>query len=138
MSGIKRNLPRRRNTVAVSGYEASKLSGESVDFDVATATFLRNCKIRNLTGPTRRIPPRNCRSRDSVPAGRDRSGGASGAGILRVHKFKEALRAAGYPANNRVKEIHQRSRKDLRIEALLPEIENGTIQFSRKHALLLE
>jgi len=55
-----------------------------------------------------------------------------------VHKLKEALRAAGYPAKNRVKEIHQRSRKDLRIEALLPEIENGVIQFSRKHALLLE
>ncbi len=55
-----------------------------------------------------------------------------------VHKLKEALRAARYPANNRVKEIHQRSRKDLRIEALLPDIENGTIQFTRKHALLLE
>lgn len=55
-----------------------------------------------------------------------------------VHKLKEALRAAGYPANNRVKEIHQRSRKDLRIEALLPDIENGTIQFSKRHALLLE
>lgn len=55
-----------------------------------------------------------------------------------VHKLKEALRSAGYPANNRVKEIHQRSRKDLRIEALLPDIENGTIQFSMKHALLLE
>lgn len=55
-----------------------------------------------------------------------------------VHKLKEALRAAGYPAQSRVKEIHQRSRKELRIEAMLPDIENGTIQFSRKHMLLLE
>lgn len=55
-----------------------------------------------------------------------------------VHKLKEALRASGYPANTRVKEIHQRSRKELRIEAMIPDIENGTIQFSRKHSLLLE
>ncbi|WP_337102346.1 phage terminase large subunit [Paenibacillus sp. YIM B09110] len=55
-----------------------------------------------------------------------------------VHKLKEALRSAGYPANNRVKEIHQRSRKELRIEAMIPDIENGTIQFTRRHALLLE
>lgn len=37
-----------------------------------------------------------------------------------------------------MKEIKQRQRKELRIEALLPDIENGTIQFSRRHALLLE
>ncbi|WP_338533711.1 phage terminase large subunit [Paenibacillus peoriae] len=55
-----------------------------------------------------------------------------------VMKLKEALKAAGYPAQTRVKEIHQRSRKDLRIEALLPDIESGAIQFSRKHSLLLE
>ncbi|MCR8843092.1 phage terminase large subunit [Paenibacillus sp. SC116] len=55
-----------------------------------------------------------------------------------VHKLKEALRKAGYPAHSRVKEIHQRTRKDLRIEALLPDIENDSIQFSRKHALLIE
>ncbi|GAA0413141.1 phage terminase large subunit [Paenibacillus motobuensis] len=55
-----------------------------------------------------------------------------------VEKLKEALTAAGYPAKARVKEIHQRSRKDLRIEALLPDIENGAIQFTKKHALLLE
>lgn len=55
-----------------------------------------------------------------------------------VHKLKEALRASGYPANTRVKEIHQRSRKELRIEALIPDIENGTIQFTRRHSLLLE
>jgi predicted phage terminase large subunit-like protein len=55
-----------------------------------------------------------------------------------VHKLKEALRAKGYPSYTRVKEIKQRQRKELRIEALLPDIENGTIQFSRRHALLLE
>lgn len=55
-----------------------------------------------------------------------------------VDKLKEALTAAGYPARARVKEIHQRSRKSLRIEALLPDIESGAIQFTKKHALLLE
>uniref|UniRef100_UPI000FDC9912 phage terminase large subunit n=1 Tax=Paenibacillus humicus TaxID=412861 RepID=UPI000FDC9912 len=55
-----------------------------------------------------------------------------------VHKLKQALQATGYPVNRRVKEIYQRSRKELRIEALLPDIESGAIQFSRKHALLLE
>lgn len=55
-----------------------------------------------------------------------------------VQKLKEALRAAGYPAGTRVKEIHQRSRKELRIEAMLPDIEGGAIQFTKRHALLLE
>lgn len=55
-----------------------------------------------------------------------------------VTQLKAALKASGYPASTRVKEIYQRSRKDLRIEALLPAIEDGEIQFSRKHALLLE
>lgn len=55
-----------------------------------------------------------------------------------VHKLKQELQAKGYPARNRVKEIHQRTRKELRIEAMLPDIENGTIRFNRDHALLLE
>lgn len=55
-----------------------------------------------------------------------------------VMQLKNALSKSGYPAHTRVKEVHQRSRKDLRIEAMLPDIENGEIQFSRKHALLLE
>lgn len=55
-----------------------------------------------------------------------------------VHKLKEALQVTGYPAHSRVKNIQQRSRKELRIEALLPDIENGTIIFNRSHALLLE
>lgn len=55
-----------------------------------------------------------------------------------VHKLKQELQAKGYPARNRVKEIHQRTRKELRIEAMLPDIENETIRFNRDHALLLE
>lgn len=55
-----------------------------------------------------------------------------------VDELKKALVKVGYPAETRVKKIYQRSRKELRIEALLPRIENGTIRFSRKHAHLLE
>jgi predicted phage terminase large subunit-like protein len=55
-----------------------------------------------------------------------------------VHKLKEALQGTGYPAHSRVKEVYQRSRKELRIEAMLPDIETGKLQFSRKHLLLLE
>lgn len=50
----------------------------------------------------------------------------------------KALTKRGYPADTRVKKIYNRTRKELRIEALLPRIENGTIRFSRRHALLLE
>ncbi len=55
-----------------------------------------------------------------------------------VDKLKEELRAIGYPAHTRVKKIQQRTRKELRIEAMMPDIENGNIVFSRKHILLLE
>jgi predicted phage terminase large subunit-like protein len=55
-----------------------------------------------------------------------------------VDKLHEALVAKGYPSHTRLKKIYQRSRKELRIEAMLPDIENRTIQFSRRHALLLE
>ncbi len=55
-----------------------------------------------------------------------------------VDEMKRALMQNGYPAHTRVKKIYHRSRKELRIEAMLPAIENGTIQFSRKHGLLLE
>ncbi|MCS1350312.1 phage terminase large subunit [Mechercharimyces sp. CAU 1602] len=54
-----------------------------------------------------------------------------------THKLKEALRKEGYPANTRVKEIKQRTRKELRIEAMLPDIESGRLQFNRGHRLLL-
>ncbi|MGO4375613.1 tyrosine-type recombinase/integrase, partial [Paenibacillus sp. MCAF20] len=55
MSGNKRSGSgpvRRKNTIAVSGYDATKAPAESAEFDVAIATFLRNCRIRNLAGPT--------------------------------------------------------------------------------------
>lgn len=55
-----------------------------------------------------------------------------------VDKLKESLQYVGYPAHNRVKKIHQRQRKELRIEAMLPDIENGNIVFCRDHAILLE
>ncbi|WKB79654.1 phage terminase large subunit [Bacillus glycinifermentans] len=55
-----------------------------------------------------------------------------------VDELKKQLTHAGYPADTRVKKVKHRSRKELRIEAMLPSIENGTIQFDRKHALLLE
>lgn len=53
-------------------------------------------------------------------------------------EMKKALVKRGYPAENRVKKIYNRTRKELRIEALLPRIENGTIRFSHRHTLLLE
>src|SRR5690625_5159000 len=52
--------------------------------------------------------------------------------------LKAELMNEGYPAYTRLKKIYQRTRKELRIEAMLPLIENRTIQFSRKHSLLLE
>lgn len=55
-----------------------------------------------------------------------------------VDELKRALTKVGYPADTRVKKIYQRSRKELRIEAMLPAIESGRIQFNRTHALLLE
>jgi predicted phage terminase large subunit-like protein len=55
-----------------------------------------------------------------------------------VDKLKQALEFTGYPAHNRVKKIQQRSRKELRIEALLPDIEAGNIVFNKSHARLLE
>lgn len=55
-----------------------------------------------------------------------------------VDELKIALKKANYPAEQRVKKIYHTSRKELRIEALEPSIENGTIQFNRRHALLLE
>src|SRR5690625_4543935 len=52
--------------------------------------------------------------------------------------LKVELTNAGYPAYTRLKKIYSRTRKELRIEAMLPAIENKSIQFSRKHSLLLE
>lgn len=47
-------------------------------------------------------------------------------------KMTEALQAKGYPAHTRLKQIKQRTRKELRIEALLPDIQKGKIRFHRK------
>jgi predicted phage terminase large subunit-like protein len=55
-----------------------------------------------------------------------------------VDTLKEELRANGYPSYSRVTKIKHRSRKELRIEAMIPDIEAAKLQFSRKHALLLE
>ncbi|NYV67573.1 phage terminase large subunit [Bacillus sp. Gen3] len=55
-----------------------------------------------------------------------------------VDELTRALEGDGYPARSRVKKVTQRQKKQLRIEAMLPDIESGRIQFSRKHALLLE
>lgn len=55
-----------------------------------------------------------------------------------AHKLKEELRKHGYPSMTRVKEVKQRVRKSLRIESLLPDIQNGKIRFKKHHRLLLE
>src|SRR5699024_5153032 len=47
-------------------------------------------------------------------------------------KLAESLQARGYPAHTRIKQIKQRTRKALRIEALLPDIENGKIRFHER------
>ncbi len=52
--------------------------------------------------------------------------------------LKERLKNVGYPSYTRVQEIKNRTKKELRIEALKPEITNGEIQFSRRHVRLLE
>ncbi|MCY9451586.1 phage terminase large subunit [Bacillus haynesii] len=53
-------------------------------------------------------------------------------------KLGEALQANGYPASTRMKQIKQRTRKALRIESLLPDIQSGKIRFKRDQKLLLE
>jgi predicted phage terminase large subunit-like protein len=55
-----------------------------------------------------------------------------------VDNLKQSLSVAGYPAHKRVKKIYQRSRKELRIESMAPDIEVGKIKFCRRHFLLLE
>lgn len=53
-------------------------------------------------------------------------------------KLGEALEKHGYPARTRMKHVKQRTRKSLRIEALLPDIQSGRIRFKREHRLLIE
>lgn len=47
-------------------------------------------------------------------------------------KMAERLQARGYPSHTRLKQIKQRTRKALRIEALLPDMQSGKIRFHRK------
>lgn len=47
-------------------------------------------------------------------------------------KMAERLEAKGYPSHTRIKQIKHRTRKALRIEALLPDIQSGKIRFHRK------
>lgn len=47
-------------------------------------------------------------------------------------KMTDELQARGYPAHTRLKQIKQRTRKELRIEALLPDIQKGKLRFHRK------
>lgn len=53
-------------------------------------------------------------------------------------KLTERLDSEGYPATTRLKQIKNRTKKALRIESMKPDIENGTIRFSRRHNMLLE
>jgi len=55
-----------------------------------------------------------------------------------AQKVAEELQKRGYPAHTRLKQIKQRTRKALRIEALLPDIQAGRIRFRRDQRLLLE
>lgn len=43
----------------------------------------------------------------------------------------DRLQAMGYPSHTRMKYIKHRTRKELRIEALLPDIQNGNIRFHK-------
>ncbi|PAE24067.1 phage terminase large subunit [Bacillus sp. 7894-2] len=44
-------------------------------------------------------------------------------------KLSEELSNNGYPSHTRLKKIKQRTRKALRIEALLPDVQNGNLRF---------
>lgn len=48
------------------------------------------------------------------------------------------LQRVGYPANTRLKQVKQKMRKNLRIEALEPDIKAGRIRFKKDQRLLLE
>lgn len=55
-----------------------------------------------------------------------------------AQQLQKRLVSEGYPATTRLKPIKNRTKKELRIEAMLPDIENGTIRFSQRHTTLLE
>lgn len=56
---------------------------------------------------------------------------------LFVDTLKKELQTIGYPAHNRVRKIQNRQRKELRIEALIPDVEEGNISFNRNHKELI-
>lgn len=47
-------------------------------------------------------------------------------------KMTDELQSRGYPAHTRLKQIKHRTRKELRIEAMLPDVQSGKIRFHRK------
>lgn len=47
-------------------------------------------------------------------------------------RMTEELQSRGYPAHTRLKQIKHRTRKELRIEAMLPDVQKGKIRFHRK------
>lgn len=53
-------------------------------------------------------------------------------------KLSEELKKHGYPSHTRINKIKQRTRKALRIEALLPEIQSGKIRFRAEDRDALE
>ena len=54
------------------------------------------------------------------------------------YHLKQRLIAVGYPVHTRLKEVKQKSRKELRIESLLPDIQTGRLQFCSRHTRLIE
>ncbi len=46
-------------------------------------------------------------------------------------KLAEGLQAHGYPSHTRIKQIKQRTRKALRIESMLPDVQSGKLRFNR-------
>lgn len=55
-----------------------------------------------------------------------------------AEKVGEALQKKGYPSSTRLKQIKQRTRKALRIESLLPDIQSGKLRFMKHLRALLE
>jgi predicted phage terminase large subunit-like protein len=53
-------------------------------------------------------------------------------------KLGQALSAQGYPATTRLQHVKQRTRKSLRIEAMLPDVQSGRIRFQKYQRGLLE
>lgn len=48
-----------------------------------------------------------------------------------AEKLAEGLAEHGYPSHTRIKHIKQRTRKELRIESMLPDIQSGRLRFNK-------